>query len=163
MIAMKGRLPSNPLAEVAASEQMRPKFLEMTPLEVGPFAEEDSFIHMTVIVVGMEQRAKVKGNVWNASVGERLTVTDNGCLDVVVLVVKHQSDEIVVGFSTDVARLVDKDRKHLHGDNPLETKMPGNPPALDSPLKRDDQGQYSMPLRFAAVPFRNHYGKDVAL
>lgn len=292
MIAMKGRLPSNPLAEVAASEQMRPKFLEMTPLEVGPFAEEDSLggafrmlkifdcgkfdaacvignlqksivarfgvpvydcvlchgvleggmqyarherltvivinlddiellksikmieqvldevasqarceridvlettllvgkdmigeggvggedlecaenelaladVHMTVIVMGMEQRAKVKGNVCNASVGERLTITGNGCLDVVVLVVKHQSDEIVVGFSTDVARLVDKDRKLLHGDNPLENKNAGgNPPALDSPLKQDDQRQYSTPLRFAAVPFPNHYGKDVAL
>ena len=83
MIAMKGRLPSNPLAEVAASEQMRPKFLEMTPLEVGPFAEEDSFSGafrmLKIFDCGKFDAACVIGNL-QKSIVERLGVPVYDCV-----------------------------------------------------------------------------------
>lgn len=101
-------------------------------------------IEVPVLLVCPEKRVEVEGDVWEASVRERLLVQIDRAGEIVALVMKDQGEQIVLGFSSEVAGLIYKDGELLHETSPLDTKSAGgNPPALDSPLLRGDHLSYT--------------------
>ena len=101
-------------------------------------------IEAPVLIVCPEKRVEVEGDVWETSARERLLVQIDRVGEIVVLVMKDQGEQIVLGFSSEVAGLIYKDGELLHETSPLDTKSAGgNPPALDSPLLRGDHPSYT--------------------
>lgn len=101
-------------------------------------------IEVTVFLVCPEERVEVEGDIWETPARERLFVQINRVGEVVALVMKDQGDQVVLGFSPEVAGLIYKDGELLHETPPLDTKSAGgNPPALDSPLLRGDHPSYT--------------------
>lgn len=101
-------------------------------------------IEVPVLLVCPEKRVEVEGDVWEVSVRERLLVQIDRAGEIVALVMKDQGEQVVFGFSSEVAGLIYKDGELLHETSPLDTKSAGgNPPALDSPLLRGDHLSYT--------------------
>ena len=101
-------------------------------------------IEVPVLLVCPEKRVEVEGDVWEATVRERLLVQIDRAGEIVALVMKNQGEQVVLGFSSEVAGLIYKDGELLHEASPLDKKSAGgNPPALDSPLLRDDHLSYT--------------------
>ena len=101
-------------------------------------------IKVTVLLVCPEKRVEVKGGVWETPARERLFVQTDRVGEIVALVMKDQGEQVVPGFSSEVAGLIYKDGELLHKTSPLDTKSAGgNPPALDSPLLRGDHLSYT--------------------
>lgn len=101
-------------------------------------------IEVTVFLVCPEERVEVEGDIWETPARERLFVQINRVGEVVALVMKDQGDQVVLGFSPEVAGLIYNDGELLHETPPLDTKSAGgNPPALDSPLLRGDHLSYT--------------------
>ena len=101
-------------------------------------------IEVPVLLVCPEKRVEVEGDVWEVSVRERLLIQIDRAGEIVALVMKDQGEQVVLGFSTEVAGLIYKDGELIHETSPLDTKSAGgNPPALDSPLLRDDHLSYT--------------------
>lgn len=63
-------------------------------------------------------------------------VAVNAFNDCIVLIVKNEGDELVVGDASEVARFVNKDGEFAHGGPPFfQKKMPGvRPRLLEAPL-----------------------------
>lgn len=62
-------------------------------------------------------------------------VAVNAFNDCIVLIVKNEGDEIVVGDASEVARFVNKDGEFAHDGPPFLKKMPGvRPRLLEAPL-----------------------------
>lgn len=62
-------------------------------------------------------------------------VAVNAFKDCIVLIVKNEGDEVVVGDASEVARLVNKDGEFAHDGPPFLQKMPGvRPRLLEAPL-----------------------------
>ena len=101
-------------------------------------------IEVPVLFVRPEERIEVEGDVWETSTRERLFVQIDRVGEIVALVMKDQGEQVVPGFSSEVAGLIYKDGELLHEISPLDTKSAGgNPPALDSPLLRGDRFSYT--------------------
>ena len=104
-------------------------------------------IHATVCFLSSEQRRQMQRNVGKAFVSQGLFVQCNGTLYLIRLVMEHECNEVVLRFSADIARFIDKNGKFPH-KAPLPRSIDkknagGNPPALDSPLLQDDRYPYS--------------------
>ena len=78
-------------------------------------------IEVPVLLVCPEKRVEVEGDVWEASVRERLLVQIDRAGEIVALVMKDQGEQIVLGFSSEVAGLIYKDGELLHETSPLDT------------------------------------------
>ena len=94
-------------------------------------------IEIPVPFVCPEEGIEVKGNVWETSARERLLVQTDRVGKIVALVMKDQGEQVVLGFSSEVAGLIYKDGELLHETSPLDTKSAGgNPPAKRQPSLR---------------------------
>ena len=72
-------------------------------------------------------------------------VAVNAFNDCIVLIVKNEGDEVVVGDASEVARFFNKDGEFAHGGPPFLQKMPGvRPRLLEAPLFGGNRFLYSM-------------------
>lgn len=101
-------------------------------------------VKVLVSLVCPEEWVEVEGDVWETTARERLLVQTDRVGEIVTLVMKDQGEQVVLGFSPEIAGLIYKDGELLHETPPLDTKSAGgNPPALDSPLLRGDHFTYT--------------------
>ncbi len=82
-------------------------------------------------------------NVFKPADGQIALIEANRSPKIICLTMKDKRKEIVLGLTAQVARLVNEYRELPHLPPPRDIKNAGgNPPALDSPLLRDDQLLY---------------------
>lgn len=90
-----------------------------------------------VIIVAVQKRTEMKGNLILTEFPERSVVSGYGLIELRALIMKNQNNHVVLGYATGISRLVDKNRKIPHRRSPLKAKTPGgNPPALGGPSIR---------------------------
>ena len=124
-------------------------------------------IHATVCFLSSEQRRQMQRNVGKAFVAQGLFIQCNGVLYLIRLIMEHECNEVVLRFSADIARFIDKNGKFPH-KAPLPRSIDkknagGNPPALDSPLLQDDRYPYSTSRCQITRPIsRDMYGRSAA-
>ena len=85
-------------------------------------------IEVPVLLVCPEKRVEVEGDVWETSARERLLVQIDRVGEIVALVMKDQGEQVVLGFSSEVAGFIYKDGELLHETSPLDTKSAGGTP-----------------------------------
>lgn len=90
-----------------------------------------------VIIVAVQKRTKVKGNLILTEFPKHSVVSGDGLVKFKALIMKNQNDYVVLGDTSGISRLVDKNGKIPHRRSPLKAKTPGgNPPALGGPSIR---------------------------
>lgn len=135
--------------------------------ERNPFGEHGKTAEMAlsradretlVFFVAREQGPEVHWHVDKLLVSNELIVSGEDIAQVVALLVKYESDQVVLGVAG-VPRLVHKDGQFFHGCDLLANKNAGgHPPALGGQPLREDHLFYTTGIVLSS---RRYYGKHM--
>lgn len=105
--------------------------------EAPKHANTVSYIHAAVAIISMRQHDEMKRVVRQLSLSNNSFIVAYEAANVAALVVKNQRQHVVRGICSQVARLVNKDRKLTHAGSLQKQKSRGFTPALDGPPKAE--------------------------
>ena len=80
--------------------------------------------HTSVVALTVHQRRRVEGDILKRGITQRATVPDQGIVEALTLLVKHQGDDTVAGVAVLATALVAEHRHFSHRN--LRKKMPGD-------------------------------------
>lgn len=119
-------------------------------LEAHQIALTHTQINLSVLFMSTNHRGEVKRTLDQPGIGKRLTISIDARGDVDRLVVKHKSNQIIVGARTDITGLINEDRKLPHEAIPHLIKMP-----RDTPRRRDSPPCVERCFIYTTRPFDN--------